>query len=49
MDMPEKVNSGTAINSAFFINCDNNLNNWDDFQLYTVLSVFSLILLNLFQ
>ena len=47
--MPEKVNSQTAINLAFFINFDNILNNWDNFQLYTILSMFSLILLNLFQ
>ena len=47
--MSEKVNSQTAINLAFFINFDNILNNWDNFQLYTILSMFSLILLNLFQ
>ena len=47
--MSEKVNSQTAINLAFFMNFDNILNNWDNFQLYTSLSMFSLILLNLFQ
>ena len=47
--MSEKVNSQTAINLAFFMNFDNILNNWDNFQLYTILSMFSLILLNLFQ
>ena len=47
--MSEKVNSQTAINLAFFINFDNILKNWDNFQLYTILSMFSLILLNLFQ
>ena len=47
--MSEKVNSQTAINLAFFINFDNILNNWDNFQLYIILFMFSLILLNLFQ